>query len=127
MTFELKFASAVAPRVEIPRKTQKGPSGLVGRSLAASRGDSKKPMCRQGFLDCRALGKFANASSLYLAVAVTIAPSPLVSSASPSELQASKSAQRLATDALPVIVVGPHMIDTRTGHRRATSMQKKQP
>ena len=37
----MKSTSAVAPRIEIPRKARKAPSGLDGMSLTASHGASK--------------------------------------------------------------------------------------
>ena len=45
----MKFASAIAWPVEIPRHARKAPSGLDGMSLTASRGDSKNQCADKGF------------------------------------------------------------------------------
>ena len=64
----MKFASAIAWLVEILYQSRNVPSARDEMPCAASCGDSKKPMCRQRFLDRSRVGEFANASSLYLAL-----------------------------------------------------------
>ena len=114
----MKFASAIACPIEIPRQARGAPSGLDGMSLTASRGDSKNQCADKHF--STAEGRRVRERQL----ALSSPPRSLVPMAQLPSQQTLGTRSDLRQNAVRVIAVDHSIASARTRRLVADSLRK---
>lgn len=114
----MKFASAIACPIEIPRQARGAPSGLDGMSLTASRGDSKNQCADKHF--STAEGRRVRERQL----ALSCPPRSLVPMAQLPSQQTLGTRGDLRQNAVRVIAVDHSIASARTRRLVADSLRK---